>query len=305
MKSIQQKLLYLFTRTPLHVGANGGDGLIDRPIQRERHTGFPIIPGSTLKGVFASGWAVPAGAAQDSPRRQGEALWLFGSDDPANGAPGALQFSEARLLAFPVRSAKASFAWVTCPLILRRWTRDHAEESALDDPLGTLALRDDQAVFDSSVVAWGDRVVLEEYALTRARESAMPDNIVEEFKNVMPKDPVWSEVSARLIIISDGLMSFFARSACDVTQHAPINDAQGTAAPGGVFNQENVPSETMFYSCISWFEDRHRNRPADQAQSALEVFGANLRKHQVCQLGGDASTGLGYCTVELPDSPNR
>jgi len=46
------RILYLFTRTPLHVGAGSSVGAIDQPIQRERHTGFPTIPGSSLKGVL-------------------------------------------------------------------------------------------------------------------------------------------------------------------------------------------------------------------------------------------------------------
>ena len=47
------KILYLFTRTPLHVGAGASVGAIDQPIQRERHTGHPIIPGSSIKGGAA------------------------------------------------------------------------------------------------------------------------------------------------------------------------------------------------------------------------------------------------------------
>ncbi|MCX6916527.1 MAG: RAMP superfamily CRISPR-associated protein, partial [Verrucomicrobia bacterium] len=49
-------ILYLFTRTPLHVGAGASVGAIDQPVQRERHTGFPIIPASSLKGTFADQW---------------------------------------------------------------------------------------------------------------------------------------------------------------------------------------------------------------------------------------------------------
>jgi CRISPR type III-B/RAMP module RAMP protein Cmr4 len=52
----QQKILYIFTRTPLHVGAGSSVGAIDQPIQRERHTGFPIIPASSLKGSFTDFW---------------------------------------------------------------------------------------------------------------------------------------------------------------------------------------------------------------------------------------------------------
>lgn len=50
---MKTKLLYLFTRTPLHIGAGSSVGAIDQPIQRERHTGHPIIPGSSIKGVLA------------------------------------------------------------------------------------------------------------------------------------------------------------------------------------------------------------------------------------------------------------
>lgn len=46
------KILYLFTRTPLHVGSGSSVGAIDLPIQRERHSRHPIIPGSSIKGVL-------------------------------------------------------------------------------------------------------------------------------------------------------------------------------------------------------------------------------------------------------------
>ena len=46
------RTLVIFTRTPLHVGTGNSVGAIDQPVVRERHTGFPIIPGSGLKGVL-------------------------------------------------------------------------------------------------------------------------------------------------------------------------------------------------------------------------------------------------------------
>ena len=56
MHNMKQKLLYIFTRTPLHVGAGASVGAIDQPVQRERHTGFPISPASSLKGSFVDLW---------------------------------------------------------------------------------------------------------------------------------------------------------------------------------------------------------------------------------------------------------
>ncbi len=41
---------FLLCETPLHVGVGQDVGMIDMPIQRERHTGWPKIESSGLKG---------------------------------------------------------------------------------------------------------------------------------------------------------------------------------------------------------------------------------------------------------------
>jgi CRISPR-associated protein Cmr4 len=109
------KTLFILTRTPLHVGSGASVGAIDQPIQRERHTGFPVIPASSLKGSFADHWNEGLALDKDGNTVRGvsEAAWLFGSNDANQAAAGALLFSEARLLAFPIRSAKGGYAWIT------------------------------------------------------------------------------------------------------------------------------------------------------------------------------------------------
>ena len=144
---MESRILYLFTRTPLHVGAGSSVGAIDQPIQRERHTGFPIIPASSLKGSFADQWPntvedtngnkKPLSKDGKSVRltvtkngdkavvdEAAESAWLFGSDTTDLSFAGSLLFSEARVLAFPIRSARGSYAWITCPLMLQRVARD-------------------------------------------------------------------------------------------------------------------------------------------------------------------------------------
>lgn len=44
--------LFLICETPLHAGSGSDLGIVDLPIQRERHTGFPEIEGSSLKGAL-------------------------------------------------------------------------------------------------------------------------------------------------------------------------------------------------------------------------------------------------------------
>ena len=45
-------------------------------------------------------------------------------DGEAGKHAGALSLTDARILAFPVRSLKGVFAWVTCPAVLGRLNRD-------------------------------------------------------------------------------------------------------------------------------------------------------------------------------------
>jgi CRISPR-associated protein Cmr4 len=314
----KSKILFLFTRTPLHVGAGSSVGAIDQPIIRERHTGFPVIPASSLKGTFADGWneRVKVKRKKDDgseeeveiTQRSADGKWLFGETDANNAAAGALQFSEAKLLAFPVRSAKGSFAWITCPLILRRAARDGVlalNPSELSDPSD-----DAHALFPekSQLALDGPRngqqvkqVVLEEYTFTH--EKGLPDKLDETFANLLKNgdksiDPVWAEVSNRLVILSDGMMSFFAQNACEVAQHVRIDDETGTAAGGALFNQENVPSETMFYAIVHAFPGRGSAFGSKTPESAVDEFAKKI-KDRPFQFGGDASTGLGWCSLKL------
>lgn len=306
---MQKKLLYLFTRTPLHVGAGASVGAIDQPVIRERHTGFPVIPATSLKGTFADEWnerlkvkrKMQDGSEEEVEviQRSADGKWLFGETDANIAAAGALQFTEARLLAFPIRSARGSFAWITCPLILRRAARDGVftlNPSDLSNP------SDDQACFPANgPLAIDGKIVLEEY--TFAHTGDLPQGLSEALKNLLPEDPVWHEVQNRLVVLSNGMMSFFARNACEVAQHVRISDETGTAEGGALFNQENVPGETMFYSVLHALNGRSEKCKDKTPDHAFEEFAAKLNaKGAVFQLGGDASTGLGYCTVKLANN---
>jgi RAMP superfamily len=184
------KILYLFTRTPLHVGAGASVGAIDQPVQRERHTGFPVIPASSLKGSFADQWndGLVANTDKDGNTKKvrvnkngeiAEAAWLFGSDNDNPAFAGSLIFSEARLLAFPIRSAKGSYAWITCPLMLQRVARDGVISGKIpNEP------RDHEASFKlDGPLALGNQIVLEEYCFTH--NGSYPDELAKAIADLV------------------------------------------------------------------------------------------------------------------------
>ncbi len=272
---MKQKLLYIFTRTPLHVGAGSSVGAIDQPVQRERHTGFPIIPGSSVKGVL-----------RDHMRALGPEVVndLFGKGDKDEDfTAGKISFGEARLLAFPVRSAKGSFALATSALTLQRFARDAGIPTPVPAaPADMTCLAGDKLVLEKK------GVVLEEYRYNFA--GAFPP----EWEGILTKllgDAVLSGAKGRFVLLSDGDLSHFAMNACQVSQHVRIVDETGTADTegGGLFNEETVPSECLFFSALTVMP-----RGAEDN----EVF-KTLGNEQLVQFGGGGTTGLGFCTVKL------
>ena len=309
---MKTRILLLFTRTPLHVGAGASVGAIDQPVQRERHTGFPIIPASSLKGSFADHWndslndedADKDGKVKRVRVTKGgaiaEAAWLFGSDNDKPAFAGSLLFSEARVLAFPIRSAKGSYAWITCPLMLPRAKRDGVIQGDIPpEP------KDGEAIIkaDGPLPLPDQKVVLEEYCFT----SSTPCNadvfgekgIARGIAGLIP-DELFQSIAERLVILSNGMMSHFATTACEVAQHVRISDETGTAEGTGLFNQENVPADTLFYSVLRATPGRGEHFKGKKPDEALTEFENKLASsHHILQFGGDASTGLGFCTVDL------
>lgn len=269
-----KRILYLFTRTPLHVGAGASVGAIDQPIIRERHTGFPIIPGSSVKGVFRDH------LQSLGPEPLEELFGKGGEGD--NFAAGRLSFGEARLLLFPVRSAKGAFAFVTSPLALQRYVRD--AKLGLNVPS---APADMGCLAGPKVTIPGKKAaVLEEYRFNV--EGEFPKEWESALCQVLG-DVVLAGAAGRIVLLSDGDMSHFARNACQINQHVRIDDESGTADDGGLFNEEAVPSETLFYSTI--IETR-------KLSGANRVF-EQLAEEQLVQFGGKGTTGLGFCTAKL------
>lgn len=275
---MKTKTMFIFTRTPLHVGAGNSVGVVDSPIMRERHTKTPIIPGSSLKGVLADLWD-----DKDKGKRAGDLRALFGSDDDNAASSGSLLIGEARVLAFPLRSAKGGFAWITCPHALKKYARDTGKTISLAEPESEACLAGSEVVFERE-----NAVVLEEYRLSKT--GGIPAEVVVLLKDAAP-DPLW-EPEKRVVIVSDELFSYFVENACEVVTRIKVGDETGTVVKGALFNQEQVPSETLFYAVLA---SAHKD-----AVTHLDKLTQKIADNgNVLQIGGDATIGLGFCSVNV------
>ncbi len=294
---METKILAIFTRTPLHVGAGNSVGAVDSPIMRERHTKIPIIPGSSLKGVLADLWnddvntelIETKNGKQRKRRKDSDAALLFGQEKDekrdTSDSSGNLLIGEARVIAFPVRSAKNAFAWVTCPLALARYKRDMGAGANFE--LNQIPSENDCYASDELILK-DSKIILEEYCFSIKGKPTVPDCL----KNAIDDD-VWKDVEKRFVIIPDEIFSYFCEHACEVVTRIKVDDETGTVASGALFNQEQMPSETMLYAVIS-----AQDKKDLKASDALKKLDEKI-KGTVLQIGGDATIGLGYCSVNL------
>ena len=273
------KLMSIFTRAPLHVGAGSSVGAVDQPVVRERHTGYPVIPGSSLKGVLADLWNEEKG---EKIVRSEEGVKLFGNDDQKDPSAGKLLIGEGKLLAFPVRSAKGCWAWLTSSLALERFARDARA------PLAVPSVAEN-TVLASASLRLSDKVILEEFPLAASGE--VPKAIVDAFKALLD-EPLWKDnVADHLVVVSDEMFAYFVKNACEIANHNRIDDKTGVVADGALFSQENVPSETLFYAVFN----------ARKADDLAQLEAKIAEENNLLQIGADMTTGLGWCTVALKE----
>ncbi len=263
-------ILYLQALTPLHPGSGTALGAVDLPVQRERHTDWPVIPGSSLKGVLREATA------------NGLCQRLFGAGDAEGTSARALSFTDARILGLPVRSLKGVFAWVTCPQALQRWGRDAGlvgkvvtlPKMSIDESTAHCA--------QGSPCVHDGKLILEEFVF-----DAKPLDL--DFF-----DSLEAEDRKRLVILDDTNFSHFAKYGTEVTARIRLEEQTKTVAKGALFYQEFVPAEALFYSLVLAAPSRRREEPAtaEQNLAAFEPPGT-------IQIGGYETTGKGLCSLRL------
>jgi CRISPR-associated protein Cmr4 len=313
MNKMKKHLLTLYTRTPLHVGSGTSVDVVDLPITRERITGFPVIPSTSLKGVLLQFARETWGDARKA-EIPAQAKVLFGAVEPeVEGATikqvsyaGCVQIMEAKLLAFPVRSLAGCFAWLTCPAVLERFHRDTGLLKHADGrPLLLPQPAKDKAIAGFEL-AVNDQVILEEYALAMERglKSESEDGkLVEKLVGICA-DPLWTgKLPARLAIVHDENFQHFVTTCTEVVARIAIDPGTRTNTGGALFNQENVPCEALFYSVLTVLTPRRDVGETEPAR-ALDAANISLVKllpsgnPPILQIGGDETTGHGLCETK-------
>jgi len=281
---------FMIVETPLHAGSGTGLGIVDQPIQREKHTDFPKIEASGIKGVIRN--------AFDKKYTNDSISLAFGPKD-GNDHAGALGFTDARLLLFPVKSMKGIFAWVTCPKILERFRNDLRLSDFNDIPD---IPNKNKAPSNCELFIKDNKMVLEEYTFNMEKDDTCSTFAEWVSEKIFPQGDeygYWREkVKRNLVVLSDDDFRDFVTLSTEVITRTKIDSETGTVKEGALFNEEYLPSETIMYSLALattiFNEEKGRFEATDEKSEeelVMEYFMKGLPS--VMQIGGNATIGKG------------
>jgi len=313
-------IMFLIAETPMHAGSGDSLGIVDLPIQRERHTGFPKIEASSLKGALREAFE---STAKDKETHK-KIYQAFGFDEKTPNDMGAnkdfedekqfsgcLGFSDARLLLFPVKSMKGVFAWITCPAVITKFAKDLeiAGENSFThlQSLNNLKIDEQKCFVTSNNVKIGtNNVVLEEFTFeiqTLKAEEKLKEFATELAGRLFSDNEYWKNLLINnLVVLRDDDFTDFVQLSTEVITRTKIDNITGTVEDGALFTEEYLPSESILYSLVlasPEFSNR-TSKIFDDENDVIKFFNDRLTSlKNIFQLGGNATLGKGILKTKF------
>jgi CRISPR-associated protein Cmr4 len=288
----------LYAVSPVHVGAGSAVGVIDNPIQRERHTRHPSFAGSGIKGAVRHGFEALGGDRDLIDR-------LFGPDAGSSDLhAGAVSFGDAQLVAFPVRCLKNAYVYATCPQALARAQR-LLKLVGIEVKWDVPQVGEGQCVVSHAGILTGGKLHLEAFEYDATENADLAAIGKDIAARALPADSAYDyfrkKLAADLVVLSDTDFAYFCEHATLVEAHVRIDPKTGTAFKTGLFYTENLPPEVLLLAPIMTSAERSNRKQGEGRLEADEVLAKlkNTLNGRPLQIGGDATTGRGMVIIKV------
>ena len=287
-------ILGLLTETSLHAGVGQTIDVIDLPIQREAHTNWPFVYGSSVKGSMRT-------LAKEN--NYGWIDEVFGQETQigASEYASALAVSDARLLLLPVRSLTGYFKWVTCPAVLERWQADCRRLRLCQIENFTVPNQFDdetKALISQNQSPKASNLFLEEFRF-RAEPTNL-DHVINNLVKLMGRDNVASALHKQLTLVNNDMFAHLAKYTTPVNAHIAIDNDTKTVKRGALWYEETLPPDTLLYTALV----AQKTRKPKSNKAAKDILGHIInelfpQEHPYLQLGGNETVGMGWCRVKV------
>ncbi len=295
-------------------------GRVDNTIARDPATNLPILFGSSIEGtartysaykLIEDGNSLKAIQEKECIRKNGkeikrkdylncagksveegeekkkriqcgacEICVIYGFSNKERSLHGMAQFSDAKLLFFPVHTMIGP-VWVTCPAILNEF---EIPMKISEDRIKTKLVGKQKKLN----LGW---IYLEN------------EDTEVELKGKIPSIP--EEILQRLVIVSDKLFSHVVNSNLEVRTSVSIDPKTGAAEEGALFTYEAIPRGTVMYFTVtvlnpSNFEILEKNdkknttlQILEKRETAESTVEKGLALFEYLGLGGMGTRGFG------------
>ncbi len=289
-------ILTFYAETPIHMGAGQSVSYIDLPVQRERHTSFPTLWSSGIKGVIRD-------LALRKWNDKDKVETIFGPEDGSSDFASCISITDAKILLYPVRSLKGVFAWITCPFVLKRFKEDlKAVAQNLSSQIPDFNIDDEKISISSNskLKINSNEVALEEFVFkVDNNQFQNVSGLANSLKKFLPDNPLVQSLENHLAIVSDDVFKDFVNYAVEVRTRIRIDQAKGTVKEGALFSEELIPSESVFYSLVFITDPFKQNASIKDAEDVISEIKSLFAENSLLQLGGDETTGKGYVRVRF------
>ncbi|MGB3694502.1 MAG: type III-B CRISPR module RAMP protein Cmr4 [Spirulinaceae cyanobacterium] len=286
---MKSQLAYLYLLSPLHTGGTSQEGNVVG-IARETHTNFPYIPSSTIRGRYRADVTINVDTSDSDALTEAKIkrIKLFGPDldDLKNNSfredyevltdrkltqleQGSIWIGDGSLLWLPVASLSHGVVWISCPLLLQRWSKLSQGKASINVP-----------EYSSSIE--GDDVYL--------KDAILPKNELKKWSKwedfLPPGDH--TEIVNKVIVLPNQhcetliQMSLWRQVKVKLSEHKVVTD-------GSFRYEEAIPPDTLMY--FPWGITAQAN---GKTQEHYQDFRQLLEDNSLLQIGGQESLGRGF-----------
>jgi CRISPR-associated protein Cmr4 len=302
-KTVKHQLTYLYLLSPLHTGGTSQEGNVVG-IAREAHTNFPYLPSSTIRGKLRAEVDFNPQDQDAEIKARIRRLQLFGPDlkdiqdrdfvefyELETGRKltqleqGHIWIGNGSILWMPVPSISHGVIWISCPLLLQRWTRlrfgqqINVEEYSSNLPKkGTIYLKD-ATIPGNKLKSFpenkdGNQLVPHAEATSIDHVLVVPNRYCETLIEMS----LWRQVKVKL------------------NEYKVVTD-------GSFRYEEAIPPDTLMY--FTWGETAQIQGKQTPFKNDFQQL---LNNHSIIQFGGQESLGRGFIqqwTETQNSTPNR
>lgn len=283
---------------PIHVGTGGMRlGRVDMTIVREPGTNLPKIPGTSIAGACRTYAAMQennkfphcAGQGQPQGNYQGHCgqpdcpiCVTFGFSKGISGSfQGLAQFSDARLILFPVHSL-AGPVWVTCADALRDagW-----ENPPSVDKDGKVRVASDVKTQGKLNLGW---LMLE----VTGNDISLDGQL----------DGVSDEIKRRAVLVSNKMFGHIVNDNLEVRTSVSIDPQTGAAAEGALYTYEAIPRAAVLYfevvvSDPKFYRINSQPPLGEDISKVRSAINTGLKLFEFLGIGGMNTRGMGRLKV--------